>query len=154
MPRLSMLKNKNNNISRFLYLNIYSFLLVFAGILTIAAPFYIFSKWAILVQGIVAVVFFVLSGTLFSKWESKKREIEFLTARNQNGFRPDTFTVFMQAPCGRLIVREALRDLNMRDEYKSLLKLRKPLLEQLRDNSTTTKTVIYINEDFLRDHHL
>jgi len=149
-----MLKNKNNNISRFLYLNIYSFLLAFAGILTIAAPFYMFSKWAIPVQGIVAVSFFVFSGALFSTWESKKREIELLTARNQNEFRPDTFTVFMQAPCGRLIVRETLRDLNMRDEYKSLLKLRKPLLEQLRDNCTTTKTVIYINEDFLRDHHL
>jgi hypothetical protein len=113
-----------------------------------------FSKWTILVQGIVAVNLFVIAGTLFSTWESKKREIELLTTRNQNEFRPDTFTVFMQAPCGRLIVREVLRDLNKRDEYKSLLKLRKPLLKRLRDNCTPTKTVIYINKDFLRDHYL
>jgi hypothetical protein len=149
-----MLKNKNNNISRFLYLNIYSFLLVLAGILIIAAPFYMFSKWTLIVQGMVAVNLFVISGTLFSTWESKKKEIELLTIRNQKEFRPDTFTVFMQAPCGRLIVREALRDLNKRDEYKSLLTLRKPLLKRLRDNCTPAKTVIYINEDFLRNRYL
>jgi hypothetical protein len=53
----------------------------------------------------------------------------------------------MQAPCGRLIVHQVLRDLNKREEYKVLLKLQKPLLERLRNNCAPVKTVIYINED-------
>jgi hypothetical protein len=55
----------------------------------------------------------------------------------------------MQAPCGRLVVRQALEDLNMQDEYKTLLKLQKPFLERWRENCTPSKTVIYINEDVL-----
>jgi hypothetical protein len=136
-------------MSRFLYLNIYSFLLVFAGIATLAAPFYMLSKWTIIIQCIVAVKLFVISGQLFSTWGSKKREIELLIKRNQKEFRPDTFEVFMRAPCGRLIARQVLRDLNKRDEYKSLLKLRKPLLKRLRENCTPTKTVVHINEEFI-----
>lgn len=136
-------------MSRFLYLNIYSFLLVFAGILTLVAPFYMLSEWTILIQGIVAVKLFVISGKLFSTWGSKKREMELLIKRNRGEFRPETFEVFMRAPCGRLIVRRVLRDLNKRDEYKALLKLRKPLLKRLRDNCAPARTVVHINEEFV-----
>jgi len=136
-------------MSRFLYLNIYSFLLVFAGILTLAAPFYMFSKWTLIVQGIAAVKLFAISGKLFSSWGSKKREIELLIKRNQDNFRPDTFEKFMQAPCGRLIARQVLRDLNKPDEYKSLLKLRKPFWVRLRNNCAPVKTTIYINKEYV-----
>jgi len=147
-----MRKDKNNTVSRFLYLNIYAFLLVFAGILTVATPFYVFGRWIILVQVMVAVMFFAAAGTLFSAWEHKKREMALLTKKNQKKFRPDTFAVFMEAPCGRLIVRQVLRDLNMPDEYESLVKLRGPLMKRLRNNCTSTKTEIYINEEFLQGH--
>jgi len=136
-------------MSRFLYLNIYAFLLVFAGILTLAAPFYMLNKWIIIAQGIAAVQLFAVSGKLFSAWGSKKREIELLIKRNRDNFRPDTFEKFMQAPCGRLIARQVLRDLNKPDEYKSLLKLRKPLLVRLRNNCSPVKTTIYINKEYV-----
>jgi hypothetical protein len=137
-------------MSRFLYLNIYSFLIVCAGILTLVLPFYSITKWTLVVQGIVAIKLFLISGKLFSAWENKKREIDLLVKRNKNEFRPDTFEVYMQAPCGRLVVREALRELNKREKYKSLIKLQKPLLERLRNNCAPSRTVIFINEEKIR----
>jgi hypothetical protein len=139
---------KRNNVLRFLYLNIYSFLIICAGILTLVMPFYRITKWTLVIQAIIAIKFFMIAGKLFSIWEDKKLKIEILKKKNQDAFRPDTFDVFMQAPCGRLIVHQVLMDLHKHGEYKSLLKLQKPLLERLRDNCMPVKTVIYINEDY------
>ena len=138
---------KKKDVLRFLFINIYSFLLILAGILTLITPFYHISKWALVVQSIVSLKLFMISGRLFLTWNNKKREIDLLVKRNINEFRPDTFEVFMQAPCGRLVVYEALKELNMQRDYKTLLKLQKPLLERLRNNCRPTKTVIYINEE-------
>jgi hypothetical protein len=112
-------------------------------------PFYTISKWTLVIQGIVVIKLFTIAGKLFSTWDDKKLKIDILIKRNQEEFRPDTFGVFMQAPCGRLIVHYVLRYLNKRGEYKSLLKLQKPLLERLRDNCMPVKTIIYINKDFI-----
>jgi hypothetical protein len=144
-----MRKHKKNDMARFLYLNIYPFLIVCAGILTLAMPFYLINRWTLVIQVIVSIKLFLISGKLFSTWESKKKEIDILIKRNQVEFRPDTFETFMQAPCGRLIVHQVLRDLNRSDEYKSLLKLQKPLLDRIRENCTPIKTVVYINEEAL-----
>jgi hypothetical protein len=103
--------------------------------------------WLFVIQAIVAVKLFTIAGKLFSAWEDKKRKIDVLIKKNQDGFRPDTFSVFMQAPCGRLIVRQVLKDLRMPGEYKGLLKPQKPLPERLRSNCMPTKTVIYIHKD-------
>ncbi|MDR2922248.1 MAG: hypothetical protein LBU85_02755 [Treponema sp.] len=118
--------------------------------MTLVLPFYSITKWTLVVQGIVAIKLFLISGKLFSAWENKKREIDLLVKRNKNEFRPDTFEVYMQAPCGRLVVREALRELNKREKYKSLIKLQKPLLERLRNNCAPSRTVIFINEEKIR----
>jgi hypothetical protein len=138
---------KENNVSRFLYLNIYSFLIAGAGILALVVPFYRVNKWILVIQILVAIKLFVTAGKLLSLWQDKKLKIEILKKKNQNEFRPDTFAVFMQAPCGRLIVHQALWDLNKHEKYKSLLKLQKPLLERMRNNCMPVKTVIYINEE-------
>jgi len=132
-------------MARFLYLNIYSFLIFCAGILALALPFYFITKWTLVVQAIIAIKLFMISGRLFSSWEYKKREIDLLVNRNKAEFRPDTFEIFMQAPCGRLVVREALRDLDMQERYGTLLKLKKPLLERLKGNCTPSNTVVFIN---------
>jgi hypothetical protein len=134
-------------MSRFLYLNIYSLLLVCAGILALVLPFYLITKWTLIIQVIIAVKIFIFSARLFSTWENKKREIDLLVKRNKNEFRPDTFEVYMQAPCGRLVARAALRDLSKQEECMTLLKLQKPLLERLRNNCTPSKTVVFINEE-------
>jgi hypothetical protein len=134
-------------MSRFLYLNTYAILILLSGILTLVLPFYLITKWILIAQIIIAVQLFLISGRLFSTWDAKKREIYLLINRNKTEFRPDTFEIYMQAPCGRLVVREALRRLNKKSEYKTLLKLRKPFLERLKNNCTPSKTVIFINEE-------
>ena len=147
--QLFLMHSKKSNVARFLFINIYSFLIVFAGILTLAFPFYLISRWTLVIQGIIAIKLFMISGKLFSTWENKKKEIDILTKRNEIEFRPDTFIKFLYAPCGRLVVRQTLRNLNKSGEYKNILKLRKPLLERLKDNCIPSKTIIYINEDVL-----
>ncbi|MDR1179552.1 MAG: hypothetical protein LBK44_03540 [Spirochaetales bacterium] len=139
---------KRNDVLRFLYLNIYSFLIACAGILTLIVPFYRISRWTLIIQAIVAIKLFMIAGKLLFTWKDKKLKMEILKTRNRDKFRPDTFGIFMQAPCGRLIVHQVLMDLHKHKEYKSLLKLRKPLLERLRNNCTPVKTVIYITEDY------
>jgi hypothetical protein len=150
MPPLPTRASKGKGVLRFLRLNVYSFLIVLAGILALAAPFYRISRWTLVVQAIAAVKLFTIAGKMFLAWEDKKIKMEILRKKNLDEFRPDTFGVFMQAPCGRLIARQVLRDLHKRDEYKSLLKLRKPLAERLRGNCMPVKTVVYINEDYRR----
>ena len=147
MPLFLMPKRKKDDLLRFLYLNIYSFLTVCAGIFILIIPFYLITKWTFVIQAIIAIKLFMISGKLFSAWDSKKREMDILIKRNEIEFRPDTFEIFMQAPCGKLIVRQVLRDLNRQGDYKSLLKLQKPLLLKLKNNCTPTKTIIHINED-------
>jgi len=134
-------------MSRFLYLNIYSFLLTGAGILTLAAPFYSISKWTLVVQVILSLYLLAMSGKLFSTWEAKKKEIEILVKRNKDEFRPDTFEVFMKAPCGRLVVRSVLSELGKQNEYKNLLKMKRPLLTEIKENCAPVKSVVYINEE-------
>jgi hypothetical protein len=128
---------------------LYAFLLAFAGILTLAVPLFLISKWFLIPQAIIAICIFPASARLFSTWDYKLREIDLLVNRNKKEFRPDTFEIYMQAPCGRLVVRQALKDLNMRGEYKALLKLKKPFLQNFRNNCVPQKTVIYINEEAL-----
>ena len=135
---------------RFLYLNIYSFLLVCAGILVILLPFYKISKWILIAQGIIALYLFITGCRLFSTWDDKKAKIVILLGKNKDEFRPDTFEVFMQAPCGRLVVKTVLADLGKSHEYRNLLKLKKPFLENIKENCRPTKAVIYINEEALK----
>jgi len=136
-------------VLRFLYLNIYSFLLVFAGILAFLLPFYKISVYILFIQAIVAIKIWHIAGKLFSAYEDKKRKREILLNRNRDVFRPDTFDVFMQAPCGRLLVRSVLSELGKSGEYKDLLKRKKPFFVLLKENCVPAKTVIYINEEVI-----
>jgi len=122
-----------------------------AGIIVLAIPFYLMSKWIIIAQVLIAIHLFFISGRLFSTIESKLKEMDILTKRNQAEFRPDTFGIFMQAPCGRLVVRQVLRDLNKQKEYRNLLKFIKPLKERIREGCEPDNTVIYINEKITKE---
>jgi hypothetical protein len=140
---------QKNGVLRFLYLNSYAFLIFCAGTVLLLAPLYRISKWIFVVQAILAINVFIIAGKLFSAWEDKIKKMDILLKRNKDEFRPDTFAVYMQAPCGRLMVHQVLRDLHKQGEYKTLLKLQKPLLERMRNNCMPVKTVIYINKDFI-----
>ena len=138
---------KINKTLIFLYLNIYSFLLIGAGVLVLLIPFYKISLWIIILQVIVSIKLIIVGGKLFSTWTYKKRKVTVLTARNRRIFQPTTFEEYMQAPCGRLVVKVVLSKLDKSYEYKNLLKLKKPFLSIIKENCQPTKTIIYIRED-------
>lgn len=138
-----------NKIFRFLYLNTYSFLLLFGGIILILISFLGIPKLLTIPSIIISFFFFYNSVKLFSSWNDKKEKCEILYKKNINEFRPDTFKVFMQAPCGRLVTKVVLKDLNQKEKYKELLIYKEPFLTSIKNNFKPTKTSIYINEDFL-----
>ena len=138
-----------NKIFRFLYLNTYSFLLLFGGIILILISFLGIPKLLTIPSIIISFFFFYNSVKLFSSWNDKKVKCEILYKKNINEFRPDTFKVFMQAPCGRLVTKVVLKDLNQKEKYKELLIYKEPFLASIKNNFKPTKTSIYINKDFL-----
>lgn len=134
---------------RFLYLNAYSFLLLLLSILFFSVPLYKISLYFLFVQ--IPFGLYVLSRSvkLFSTWNEKKRKYAVLMAKNQGGFREESFAVFMQAPCGRLLVKTVLKDLGMPNQYKELKKYKKTFFSAVRDSCKPVKTTVYINKDFL-----
>lgn len=134
---------------RFLYINIYAFLLSALGILVVVIPLYKITWILLVVQCLIAIKLFVISIQLFSTWDSKKRELILLKNRNSIKFRPDTFKIYMQAPCSRLVVRSVLGDLNLQNKYKELLVYKKPFFAMIKENLQPVKQSIYINEDYL-----
>jgi hypothetical protein len=132
---------------RFLYLNIYSFLIVLSGAIVLLLPFYRISVLIIIIQALLAIQLFIIAGKLFSTWNEKKRMLALLVKKNTGVFRPDTFQVFMQAPCSRLVVKATLADLGQKKQYHNLLKYKQPFIKSIVENMTPVKTTIYINEE-------
>lgn len=137
-----------NKIFKFIYLNTYSFLLLFCGIISILIPFYKISKVLFIPQVIVFFIFFYYSVKLFSTYKDKLIKCDILLKKNKDEFRPETFKIFMQAPCGRLVTKSVLQDLNQKDKYKELLIYKEPFFVSVKNNFKPTKTSIYINEEF------
>ena len=133
---------------RFLYLNTYSFLLLFCGIFTVLIPLFRISKWLIIPQLIVSLFCLKQAAHLFLSWKDKKIKYEILMGKNKNEFRPDSFKIFMQAPCGRLLTKAVLKDLGLSNKYKELLIYKEPLIISIKNGCIKQETKIYINEDF------
>ncbi len=132
---------------KFLYLNIYSLLLVIVGFLILLLPLYKINIWLLVIQIIVAINFFIVGGRLFATYHDKKRMINILLTKNRNKFQPETFKEYMQAPCGRLVVRIVLSELDKSNEYRNLLKLKKSTLTNIKENCKPIKTVVYIKDE-------
>lgn len=62
---------------------------------------------------------------------------------NAQQFVPTSFEEYMQAPCGRLLVRVVLTDLGKREAYRDLKKLKAPLKTRLHDACVPKKTIVY-----------
>ena len=110
-----------STFSRFLYLNAYAFLLIGVGI-SIWFLLFIKSWIVIVICALTTVICFYYAIHIFSTWYDKKRNYQLLIQRNTNVLRAETFRDFMKAPCGRLLCRIVLEDLNYKDEYKNLKK--------------------------------
>jgi hypothetical protein len=128
-------------------LNIYSFLVAVAGILVLLLPFYKLTLWTLIGQVPVVLYLFKVSFDLFSTYEDKLKKINILILKNKKEFRADTFKVFMQAPCSRLIVKYTLNQINRKNEYKYLLEMKKSFVENVREGCTPVDAVIYINKE-------
>lgn len=114
-------------ILRFIYINTYGCLCLFLGIAAISLPFWKISMFTLIPQGIIAFIAFIFAYYLLETWHEKYVEYKILYERNKNIFRPDTFAIYMDTPCGRKIVKIVLKDLNKKEEYKNLLKYKTSL---------------------------
>ncbi len=128
---------------RFLYLNTYAFFLLALGIGIGVVPCYRIGWWLVGIQVILGLVCIYKAIEIFYSWADKKRKYKVLMERNNPVLRPDTFTDYMQAPCGRLLVRVVLQDLGCPQTYQQLKALRKPFKETLKENCRPQKTIIY-----------
>lgn len=140
--------NGISTIKRFLYLNIYAFLLLFVGGGLLITP-----SWRV---HLILYIFQVIGGccclkgafSILSTWDDKKRKYAILMQRNAKAFRKDTFKEFMQAPCGRLLVKIVLQDMNMPEQYNNLLLEYKPNIKQLKTCREDVPSNIYINPKY------
>lgn len=130
----------------FLYLNSYAFLLIALGGGAIVISLMDFSLPVIVGASVAA--FFCIRGAvkILLSWGDKKRKYDILIIRNRTAFRPDTFSEFMEAPCGRLLTKKVLLDLGIPEEYQTLKAIRKPLMNRIRERwaENNRKTVVHI----------
>lgn len=102
----------------------------------------------IIPQVIIAFLCLKQAVRLFSTWKDKKIKYEILIGKNKNGFRSDSFKIFMQAPCGRLLVKAVLKDLGLTARYSELLVYKESFSVSVKNGCVNQEAKIYINEDF------
>ena len=137
---------------RFIYLNTYAFLLFFAGTLVLALPFWLLSPFTLIIQFILSLPLFICSLHLFSGWDDKKREYKVLMAKNKDGIRPETFKIFMEAPCGRKLTHVVLKDLGKESEYKNLLIYKPKFIDEVKASCKKPEHhVLYVNDTLINE---
>ncbi len=122
-----------HNLWRYIYLNSYGLLFILGSAVSLLIPLWSISKWWIILQICVAIFCFSFGTHLLSMWNDKIRQYNTLLARNKKEFRPDSFAIYMDYPCGRKIVRAVLRDLKKSSEYKNLLMYKPSLVNEIQD---------------------
>lgn len=119
--------------------------MICAGV-AVALPLRKVLPFLLIPQIIISFLLFYYSVKLFSTWKDKKTKYKILLAKNKDGFRPESFKIFMQAPCGRLLTKAVLKDIGLKSKYKELLLYKEPFLVSLKNNFKPVRTRIYINE--------
>lgn len=132
---------------RFLYLNFYAGLLLLSGAAAATVPLYRITALFLFIQIPTALLCIHESVRIFSVWKDKKRRYEKLLERNKAEWEAHSFRPYMISPCGRLLVKAVLSDLNRKDEYRNLKQYIPSLRNQIKLNCRTEKTVVYINKD-------
>ncbi len=118
-----------DTLRRRLYLNSYVYLLIMATVGVAVIPTCLWGArwWLIALQAMVA--YFCLYGamSILRSWPDKKRKYAILMEKNRDCLHPDTFRIFMEAPCGRLLAKVVLRDLGYpRGTYRRVKREAKP----------------------------
>ena len=133
-----------DTLQRYIFVNTYAFLLLFAAISIGCLPLYKLNIWYVVVQVVVALVLLSYAVKIFKTFPAKKKRYQRLIEANQHQLQVESFEEYMQAPCGRLLVRVVLTDINQRDAYPQLKKLKAPLPERFKKACVPQKTVIYV----------
>ena len=128
-----------------MYLNAYAFLLLLVGIGIMLLLGYRISWWLLLPQAIVAIPCLKGAHGIFASWKDKKRKYDLLIQRNAEQFRPDTFTEFMHAPCGRLLTKIVLEDMHCPVRFIVFILFCFLFIKQLGKNSGPRKHTVYVN---------
>ena len=105
--------------------------------------------WLLLVVQIITVIVLLnISIKIFRNWGRKKRSYAVLMERNRDGIREETFKEYMSAPCGRLLVKIVLSDLNERQQYKKICKTYSitfsNFIKAVKESWKPKRTVVYI----------
>ena len=104
-------------VLRFLYLNIFAFVLAGVAVGVFLLPLDIFLK------ALKLLVVFLLAASavrLFAQLKSKEKKLRILVARNMKEIRFDTFKQLSQTLCGNLMINTALGDLRKTENYISV----------------------------------
>ncbi len=131
---------------RFIYINIYAFLILLVGIGIIFLPLSSLASYCIYVQILFSLVCLKSSISIFKTWKAKKRRYKKLIETNKDNFNPNSFEEYMKAPCGRLLVKLVLEDLNEKEQYKKLKIYKISWLKTLKSifkSKKPAKTVVY-----------
>jgi hypothetical protein len=104
-------------IVRFLFLNIYAFVLLILGI---GAIFISSELFILIIKFLIAIVLIGYSISIFLKYKRKKRMIKVLLERNRNGFVKDSFKPYMETLCTQLVVIYVLNKIGYQSAFKML----------------------------------
>ena len=109
------------SILRYVYLNMYGLLLLFLGlVLLFTIPTLNLSVLLFVFKCIVVAYFLFCGIRILASWSEKKKHYGQLISINKNRIKDESFESFMQTPCGRLLTKSVLRELNKRDYYPIL----------------------------------
>ena len=137
-----------STVRRFIYLNSYAYILLIAGVGIAFIPLYSVHWTLAIVQAIFILTAIKTAIKIFQRWEEKKRSYRVLIERNENEIHLNSFKSYMQAPCGRLLVKVVLNDLGKLQQYKILKKRFTPTLSTtiraIRIAKRPKRTIIYI----------
>lgn len=129
------------SICRYLYLNSYALLLLLVGGGILLLPGWLI-HWSVVIAQVVVALPFLKNGIrILNAWESKMREYNILMQRNAKNFTPSSFAKYMEAPCGRLLVRVVLKDLGCSKRYKELKVYKKSIWHFLSTDMCSKKSV-------------
>lgn len=135
---------------RFLYLNLWAFFLLLTGIALAVLPVYRLGTVAVVIQVIAVTIVGRGAINIFRTWDDKKRKYTVLVERNRAALRPDTFNEYLDAPCGRLLVKVVLSDLGQSDRYRAMRKARPGFWTCKKENFRRQNVRVYINPKFDR----
>ena len=108
---------------RYIYINLYAWILLIYSVIIALIPLYKITVWLIALQAAIILPMTIFAIQILKQFPRKQREYRLLIERNKEQLRPDSFWLYADAPCGRLLMWLVLKDLGYnRSIYRSIVK--------------------------------